>query len=102
MSAASTPMPERGVPLALKATSAGRPISSHLPPPRFMNRKFCTVSLATKRSIRPSLLISVATTPSALPMARWMSVPLLTSVKVPSPLLWKSRLGVGLKTRGMQ
>ena len=31
-----------------------------------------------------------------------MSVPLLTSVNVPSPLLWKSRLGVGLKTRGMQ
>ena len=31
-----------------------------------------------------------------------MSVPLLTSVNVPSPLLWNSKLGVGLKTRGMQ
>ena len=31
-----------------------------------------------------------------------MSVPWLTSVKVPSPLLWYSRLAVGLKTRGMQ
>ena len=28
--------------------------------------------------------------------------PAVTSVKVPSPLLWKSRLGVGLKTLGMQ
>ena len=32
--------------------------------------------------------MSVATTPSALPSARWMSVPALTSVNVPSPLLW--------------
>ena len=90
------------LPLALKATSAGSPISSHLPLPRLTNRKFWTVSLATNRSISPSLLMSVATTPSALPSARWMSVPALTSVNVPSPLLWKSRLGVGLKKRGMQ
>ena len=95
-------MPERGVPFALKPTSAERPISSHLPLPRFANRKFCTVSLATNRSINPSLLMSVATTPSAFPSDFWMSVPLLTSVNVPSPLLWYSALGVGLKTRGMQ
>ncbi|MGA8865720.1 MAG: UTRA domain-containing protein [Candidatus Sulfotelmatobacter sp.] len=30
-------------------------------------RKFCTVSLATNRSMRPSLLMSVATTPQAFP-----------------------------------
>jgi hypothetical protein len=95
-------MPERGWPLALKPTSEGSPISSHLPAPRFLNRKFCTVSLATKRSMRPSLLMSVATTPRPLPRDFWMSVPFETSVKVPSPLLWKRRLGVGLKMRGMQ
>jgi hypothetical protein len=73
-----------------------------LPPPRFTKRKFWTVSLATNRSVRPSLLMSVATTPRALPRERAMAVPPETSVNVPSPLLWKSRLGVGLKTRGMQ
>jgi hypothetical protein len=67
-----------------------------------MKRKFWTVSLATKRSIRPSLLTSVATTPRALPMAFAMSVPFETSVKVPFPLLWKRMLAEGLKTRGMQ
>ena len=35
-------------------------------------------------------------------MARAMSVPAVTSVKVPSPLLWKIALGVGRNTRGMQ
>ena len=80
-------MPERGVPLTLKPTSAGSAISSHLPLPRFANRKFCTVSFATKRSISPSPFTSVATTPRPLPRARWMSVPALTSVKLPSPLL---------------
>ena len=31
-----------------------------------------------------------------------MSVPVLVLVKVPLPLFLNSRLGVGLKTRGMQ
>jgi CheY-like chemotaxis protein len=45
------------------------------------------VSLATNKSIRPSLLISVATTPSALPSDSEIPLDLLTLVKVPSPLL---------------
>ena len=90
------PMPERGRPISLNPTPARAPTSSNLPLPRFMKRKFAVVSLATKRSILPSLLRSVATTPQAFP--RYFPIPddLLTSVKVPSPLLWKSQLGVGL------
>src|SRR5260370_30651915 len=67
-----------------------------------MNRKFATVSFATKRSIRPSLLISQATTPHAF--ARDPAIPdsLLTSVNVPSPLLRKTQHGIGSYTRGMQ
>ncbi len=45
------------------------------------------MSFATNRSIRPSLLMSVATTPSPLPIDLAMSVPFVTSVNVPSPLL---------------
>ena len=39
----------------------------------------------------------MATTPRPLPSAFSMSVPRPTSVKVPSPLLWKSRLAVRLE-----
>jgi hypothetical protein len=48
-------------------TPESAPISSNLPLSRFMKRKFAMVSLATKRSIFPSLFTSVATTPHALP-----------------------------------
>ncbi len=45
---------------------------------------------------------SVATTPQALPRCPAIPLSLLTSVKVPSPLLWKRLLGRGLKMRGIQ
>src|SRR6516225_1394253 len=67
-----------------------------------MNKKFDTVSLATNRSIQPSLLTSQATTPQAFARESAIPVSLLTSVNVPSPLLWKSQHGIGSYTRGMQ
>src|SRR5215475_6503943 len=95
-SAASTPIPERGRPVWLNPTPAKAATSSNLPLLRFMKRKFAVVSLATKRSILPLLLRTAATAPHAFP--RYFAIPddLLTSVNVPSPLLWKSQLGVGL------
>ena len=62
-------MLERGLPFAEKATPAASATSSHRPPPRFIHRWFGDVSFVTNRSRRPSLLKSVATTPSALPGA---------------------------------
>ena len=44
----------------------------------------------------------MATTPQAFPRCLAMPEDWLTSVKVPSPLLWKSRLGKGLYNVGMQ
>src|SRR5438132_12012207 len=95
-------MPDRARPNALYPTPASAPISSNRPLPRLANRKFATVSLPTKRSINPSLLMSAATTPHAF--AGDLSIPdsLLTSVNVPSPLLWKSQQGIGLYGVGLQ
>ena len=61
----------------LRRRARSLPISLAIARPRFTKRKFCTVSLATNRSIRPSLLMSVATTPRPLPSAFAISVPLL-------------------------
>ena len=88
-------MPERSRPAWLYATPASSPISSNFPLRLLTRRKLATVSFATKRSIQPSLLTSVATTPHAFPSALAMPDSLLTSVKVPSPLLWKSQLAAG-------
>lgn len=63
--------------------------------PRFRNRKFATVSLAKNKSIRPSLFTSHAARPQALPNNLAMPDSRLTSVKVPSPLLWNNQLGMG-------
>src|SRR5580658_8026477 len=95
-------MPERGLPKTLTPTPASVPISSNRPLPRLANKKLGTVSLPTKRSIQPSLLISAATTPQAL--AKDFAIPdsLLASVNVPSPLLRNSQQGAGLYTLGLQ
>ena len=53
---------------------AATPFSRQTFFPWLRNRKFGAVSLATNRSMRPSLLMSVATTPSALPGVRPMAV----------------------------
>src|SRR3989442_7701902 len=63
----STPIPERGEPLSLKATPARSPTSSKVPLPLLIKRKLGIVSLATNRSVQPSLFTSVATTPNDLP-----------------------------------
>ena len=89
-------MPERAFPPSPKATPEVNPTSSNLLPSRFMNRKFATVSLATNRSIQPSLLMSVATTPHDFPGLSAIPIFWLTSVNVPSPLLWKSQLAIGV------
>src|SRR5580704_2170317 len=95
-------MPDRASPKELYPTPPSVPISSNRPLLRLANRKLGTVSLPTKRSIQPSLLISAATTPQAL--AKDFAIPdsLLTSVNVPSPLLWNSQQGAGLYTLGLQ
>src|SRR6266571_449772 len=95
-------MPDRARPNELYPTPASAPISSNRPLPRLANRKFATVSLLTKRSIHPSLLMSAATTPQ--PFAGELAMPdsLLTSVNVPSPLLWKSQQGIALYGVGLQ
>src|SRR6266478_6343649 len=49
-----------------------------------------------------SLLMSVATTPQAFPRTFPIPDDLLTSVKVPSPLLWKSQEAIGLYRWGIQ
>src|SRR5215472_2169259 len=95
-------MPERARPNPLYPTPASAPVSSNRPLPRLTNKKLGTVSLPTKRSIHPSLLMSAATTPQ--PFAGEPAIPdsLLTSVNVPSPLLWKSQQGIGLYRVGLQ
>ena len=60
-----------------------------------MNSGFGAVSLPTKRSMRSSLLMSAVTTPQALASEAAMPDSRLTFVKVPSPLLWNSQLGIG-------
>src|SRR6267142_2128534 len=77
-----------------RATPETKPISSNFPW-RLAKRQLATVSFATNRSSQPSLLMSQATTPHALAMKLAMPVSLLTSVKVPSPLLRKSQQGMG-------
>src|ERR1700676_4018041 len=52
----STPMLETGIPSSVKATKDSTPTSSKLLPPRFLNRKFLSLSFATKISIQPSPL----------------------------------------------
>src|SRR6266576_7297870 len=86
-SVASTPIPERGEPLSLKATPARKPTSSKVPSPLLIQRKLGIVSLATNKSVQPSLLRSVATTPKDLPGDFVMPDFSLTSEKVPLPLL---------------
>src|SRR5215510_1523003 len=102
MSAASTPIPDRDLPMSFRETPASSPTSSKCPLPRLAKRKLGTLSLETNRSSQPSLLRSAATAPQALPSSRAIPDSLLTSVKVPSPLLWNSRLGAGEYALGMQ
>src|SRR6266849_9191348 len=95
-------MPERAVPNPLYPTPASAPFSSKRPFPRLTKRKLGTVSLPTNRSSQPSLLMSAATTPHAF--ARDLAIPdsLLTSVNVPSPLLWNNQEGAGVNGAGLQ
>src|SRR5258705_5001511 len=86
-SVASTPIPERGDPLSLKATPACSPTSSKVPIPLLIKRQFGIVSFATNRSVQPSLFTSVATTPNDFPGDFEMPDFSLTSVNVPFPLL---------------
>src|ERR1043165_3020554 len=93
-------MPERGRPASPYATPAARPTSSNLPLPLLTKRKLGIVSLATNRSIHPSLFTSVLTTPNDLPGESAIPDSRLTSVKVPLPLLRNRCDGIGLKRRG--
>ena len=59
------------------------------------------LSLLTKRSMQPSLLISGPPRPRLAAIDRRCRISWLTSVNVPSPLLWKSQLGHGLEKPGV-
>src|SRR5436189_6484961 len=95
-------MPDRARPNELYPTPASAPISSNRPLPRLANRKFATVSLPTKRSIHPSLLISAATTPQPFAGQPAMPDSLLTSVNVPSALLWNGQQGIAVFGVGLE
>ena len=95
-------MPDRGVPFALNATSAMQPdlFPLALAPVR---EQEVLDRVVGDEQIHQAVVVDVGGDDAErLADRARMSVPALTSVNVPSPLLWNSRLGVGLKTRGMQ
>ena len=56
--AASMPIAPRALPLMSNATPVAAPISLNVPSPWLWNKKFCTVSLATTRSM-PAVVVEV-------------------------------------------
>ena len=101
-SPASTPMLALTAPSGLSATPARSAVFLKVPSRWLIHNWFCWLSLATKRSIQPSPLKSAVETPSVGPDSRAMPAAIVTSVNVPSRLLWKRWLGSESYTCGGQ
>src|SRR5581483_8559947 len=91
------------MPSSFSATPLSSPISVNVPSRLFLNRKLGVESLATYISGQRSLSKSAATdVMQYLPFAFATPDFWLTSVNVPSPLLWNSSTLPGENPRGLQ